>query len=99
MSAHVTPVRTYVAVFVALVILTWVTYYAATFDFGWVNTPIALAIAISKASLVVVFFMGLRYNSGLTKLAAVAGLFWLLIMFGITMSDYMTRGWMGVPGR
>jgi cytochrome c oxidase subunit 4 len=102
MSDHghpIVPVRTYVLVFVGLVILTWVTYFAATFDFGWVNTPIALAIAFTKASLVVLFFMGLRYNTPLTKLTAVAGLFWLLIMFGITMSDYLTRPWLHVPGR
>jgi hypothetical protein len=43
--------------------------------------------------------MGLRYNTPLTKVVAVAGLFWLMIMFGLSMSDYLTRGWMGVPGR
>jgi cytochrome c oxidase subunit 4 len=102
MSDHghpIVPVRTYVLVFGALLVLTWVTYLAATVDFGWVNTPIALAIAFLKASLVVFFFMGLRYNTPLTKLTAVAGFFWLMIMFGITMSDYLTRSWLHVPGR
>jgi cytochrome c oxidase subunit 4 len=98
-TAHVTPVRTYVTTFVALIILTGLTYLAAIHDFGMMNTPIALAIAFVKASLVVMFFMGLRFNTPLTKVTAVAGFFWLIIMFGIILSDYATRGWMGVPGR
>jgi cytochrome c oxidase subunit 4 len=99
-SAHpITPVRTYVATFVALLCLTGLTYLVAIHDFGMLNTPIALAVALLKASLVVIYFMGLRYNTPLTKVTAVAGLFWLMIMFGITMSDYLTRGWLGVPGR
>jgi cytochrome c oxidase subunit 4 len=99
-SAHpVTPVRTYVAVFVALLIGTLLTTLAASVDMGAMNTPVALAIAVAKASLVVIYFMGLRYNTPLTKVVAVAGLFWLMIMFGLSMSDYLTRTWMGVPGR
>ncbi len=98
--AHVvTPVRTYVAVFVSLLVLTGLTYLAATQDFGWLNTPLALAIAILKGSLVVIYFMGLRYNTPLTKVVAMAGFFWLLIMFGLTLNDYLTRPWLGVPGR
>jgi cytochrome c oxidase subunit 4 len=98
-SAHVTPVSTYVSVFVALLVLTALTYGVATQDFGWLNTPIALAVALVKASLVVVYFMGVRYNTPLTKVVVVAGFFWLLILFGLTMNDYLTRDWLGVPGR
>jgi len=98
-SAHITPVSTYIATFVSLLILTGLTYLVAIHDFGMLNTPIALAVAFLKASLVVIYFMGLRYNTPLTKVTAVAGFFWLIIMFGITLSDYLTRGWMGVPGR
>jgi len=100
MSEHViTPVKTYVATFGALLILTAITYLVATQDFGWLNTPIALAVAFLKATLVVVYFMGLRYNTPLTKTVAVGGFFWLIILFGITMTDYLTRTWIGVPGR
>jgi len=100
MSEHViTPVKTYVFTFLALAILTVVTYLVATQDFGWLNTPIALAVAFTKASLVVIYFMGLRYNTNLTKTVAIGGFFWLIILFGITMSDYLTRSWIGVPGR
>ena len=98
-SAHVTPVSTYVSVFVALLVLTALTYGVATQDFGWLNTPIALAVALLKASLVVIYFMGVRYNTPLTKVVVLAGFFWLLIMFGLTMNDYLTRDWIGVPGR
>ena len=99
-SEHVvTPVRTYVTIFGALLILTAVTYLVATQDFGWMNTPIALAVALLKASLVVIYFMGVRYNTPLTKVVVVAGFFWLFILFGLTLNDYLTRDWLGVPGR
>jgi len=82
-----------------LIVLTVLTYVAAINDFGALNTPIAMGIAVLKASLVVIYFMGVRYNTPLTKVVVVAGFFWLLIMFGITMGDYVSRGWLGVPGR
>ena len=96
---HVTPVSTLFIVFGTLFVLTILTYLAATQDFGWLNTPIALGIAFLKASLVVIYFMAVRYNTPLTKVTVVAGFFWLLIMFGITMSDYISRPWLGIPGR
>ena len=101
MSQHapITPVSTYVSVFVALLVLTGLTYVVATFDFGLMNTPIALAVAILKASLVVIYFMGVRYNTPLTKTVVVSGIVWLIIMFGLTLNDYLTRDWIGVAGR
>ena len=98
-SHIVTPVATYVVIFVSLLVLTFVTYWVATIDLGWLNTPVALAVAICKASLVIIYFMGVRYNTPLTKVVVLAGFFWLLIMFGITMGDYISRPWLGVPGR
>jgi cytochrome c oxidase subunit 4 len=98
--AHIiTPVRTYVTIFVMLLILTGITYWVATHDFGALNTPVALGVAVFKASLVVIYFMGVRYNTPLTKVVVIAGFFWLLILFGLTMGDYVTRPWLGVPGR
>ena len=99
-TSHViTPTLTYLMVFGGLIVLTGLTYVAAINDFGALNTPIALGIAVLKASLVVIYFMGVRYNTPLTKVTAVAGFFWLIILFGITLSDYLTRSWLGVPGR
>jgi cytochrome c oxidase subunit 4 len=86
-------------VFLGLLVGTLVTVWIAYFDFGIFNVAVALTIAVAKASLVVWFFMGVRYNTPLTKVVVVAGLFWLLIMFGLGMSDYLTRPWIGVPGR
>ena len=98
-TAHITSVRTYVQVFLALIFFTGVTVYVASQDFGFLNTAIALGIAVTKASLVVIYFMGVRHNTPLTKVVVVAGFFWLFILFGLGMSDYMTRDWIGVPGR
>jgi cytochrome c oxidase subunit 4 len=95
----ITSVGTYLAVFITLLVMTYLTYWVALQDHGAWNTPIALGIAMFKASLVVIFFMGVRYNTPLTKTVVVAGFFWLLILFGLTMGDYMSRSWLGVPGR
>jgi cytochrome c oxidase subunit 4 len=99
-SSHpITAIGTYVAVFAALLVGTAATVEVAYYDFGFFNVIIALSIAVAKASLVVWFFMGVRYNTPLTKVVVVAGFFWLFIMFGLGMSDYLTRDWLSVPGR
>ena len=98
-SHTITPVSVYVRTFLALLVFTALTVWAAHQEFGIFNTFVALAIAVTKASLVVIFFMGVRHNTPLTKVVAVAGFLWLLILFVMGMSDYLTRGWLGVPGR
>jgi cytochrome c oxidase subunit 4 len=97
--APIVPVRTYVTIFLTLLVFTGITVYVAHHDYGALNTPVALAIAITKGSLVVLFFMGVRYNTPLTKVVVVSGFFWLLILFGLGLNDYLTRAWLGVPGR
>ncbi len=92
---HVVPVKVYIAVFLALVFFTLTTVAAAFIDMGPFNNVVMLGIAVAKASLVVLFFMHVKYSSRMIPLIAVAGVFWLLILFSITMSDYMTRGWLG----
>ena len=94
MSGHIAPVRIYYAVFFALIVGTVLTYLAALVDFGFLNNIVMLAIALTKAALVILFFMGVRWSSRLTWVVAASGFVWLLILFGITMSDYMSRGWM-----
>jgi cytochrome c oxidase subunit 4 len=88
-------VRTLVSVFLALVVLTGVTTGVAFVDFGAGSTFIALAIAGLKASLVVWFFMAVRFNSRLIPVVIVGGLFFLLILFAETFADYGSRGWFG----
>ncbi len=97
--AHITPARHYYLVFGALFILTIVTVAIARVDLGAMNTPVALLVAVTKALLVILIFMGVRWNTPLTKVTAASGFVWLIILFGITLGDYLTRGWLGVPGR
>ena len=94
MSTHIASTKLYVAVFVALIVGTILTYLAALVDFGFFNNVVMLAIALAKAGLVILFFMGVRWSSRLTWVVAGSGFFFLLIMFSITMSDYLSRGWM-----
>ena len=97
--SHISSKGLYYSVFVTLLVLTGVTVLIARQDFGSMNTPIALAIAGFKASLVILIFMGVKYNTPLTKVVAASGFLWLIILFGITMGDYLTRSWIGFPGR
>ena len=94
MSGHIASPKLYYAVFAALIIGTVLTYLAALVDFGFFNNVVMLAIAVTKMMLVILFFMGVRWSSPLTWVVAGSGFFFLLIMFSITMSDYLSRGWM-----
>ncbi len=95
MSAHsaIPKVSTLVKVWAALVILTGVTSAASYVDVGEWNIVVALIIAVTKASLVVWIFMGVRYVTTLTRLFVVADVVWLFIMILTTSSDYSTRAW------
>lgn len=94
MAEHVTSIKIYLAVFFALMILTAVTVGVAFVDLGPFNDIVALAIAICKATLVVLFFMHVLHSRRMTKVTVVASFFWLLILFGLTMSDYVSRGFL-----
>ncbi len=102
MSSHVVPLRIYFAVFAGLMVLTAITVWVAFIDLGTIWSPlnsiIALSIAVLKATLVVLFFMHVRYGSRLTAVSIAAGLFWLGIFIALTMSDYLSRAWLGTPG-
>ena len=95
MSTHVVGTRVYLAVFAALLVLTGITVWAARHDFGALNTPVAMGIAVLKAVLVILFFMHVKYSSRLIWVAAAVGFFWLHILFAETIMDYLTRGWLG----
>ena len=92
-TGHVAPKSLYYAVFLALVVGTVLTVVVAKFDLGAFNNIMMLTIACAKALLVVLFFMHVRWGTRLTWVVASAGFFWLLILFSITMADYMSRGW------
>ena len=98
MSEHATghaehhSLKPYVLVLLGLLALTWLTYGAALVDFGhpW-SDLVALAIAVTKATLVVTFFMHVKGSTSLIKMSAVGGFFWLLIFFAFVLSDVLTR--------
>jgi cytochrome c oxidase subunit 4 len=92
-TEHAVSRRTYFAVFVALLVCTYLTWQVAFYDLGPLNTVAALGIAIFKATLVVLFFMHARTSPRLTWIVIIAGLFWLGILLVLTASDYFTRGW------
>ena len=96
---HIVPKRVYFLVFLTLIVMTWVTAYVSTVDMGRLNIFVALSIAIFKASLVILFFMHVKYGTRLTKMIVLAGVYWLILLLFIAMADLWTRGWMGVPGR
>jgi cytochrome c oxidase subunit IV len=99
MAEHITSVKLYVAVFAALLVLTFVTVVVAEMDLGWANDVVALTIAVTKALLVLIFFMHLRYSTRLSVLTALAGFFWLGILIFLTLNDYATRGGLRIPGK
>ena len=102
MSSHdqahrIAPIGVYFAVFGGLLLLTATTVGVAFLDLGYLNNVVALAVAATKATLVVWFFMEVRQAQPLTKLTVVAGLVWLAILLVFLGSDYISRGWLGVP--
>jgi cytochrome c oxidase subunit 4 len=94
MSGHVSPKSVYYSIFAALMVLTALTVFAAFVNLGVLNFPVALAIAVIKSTLVILFFMHVKYSSRLTKLVVVTSLFFLVILLGETFMDYASRGMM-----
>jgi cytochrome c oxidase subunit IV len=93
MSEHILPTRVYYTVFAVLMASTYITWQIAYFDLGPFNTIAALAIAVFKAVLVILFFMHVRYSTPLTWAVVIGGVFWLGIMLSLTLGDYLTRAW------
>jgi cytochrome c oxidase subunit IV len=98
MTPHILSRQVYFRVFAALLILTAVTVGVAFVDLGPLNTIIALTIAISKALLVILFFMHVRYSPPLIWIYVAAGVIWLAYLLLFTLTDYTTRGWLTVTG-
>jgi len=89
---HVLPVRVYVTVFVILIALTVTTTLVAFVNLGRVGTVVMLAIAVTKGTLVVLYFMHVRYSSRLTWLALGCAFGWLALLIAGTTSDMILRG-------
>jgi cytochrome c oxidase subunit 4 len=90
---HVTPPRVYIAIFLALLVFTGITVGASYIEMGVWNPVVAIAIGVVKATLVVLFFMGVKYSTKLTKLTVIAGLFTFITLIGMTLADYISRAW------
>ncbi len=91
MSEHVVSPKIYILILLALLLGTYLTVTAALHDFGPWNIVIALAIATTKGTLVVLYFMHARYSSKRTQLTIVCAVFWLAILLALTLADYQTR--------
>jgi cytochrome c oxidase subunit 4 len=104
-SGHIVSRKIYYGIFAALMTLTLLTVWVAFQDVDahfWgfhiaLNPVIALAIATTKALLVILYFMHVRYSSKLTKITVLAGFFWLGILLIMTMGDYISRAWIKLP--
>ena len=93
MSEHIVPVRIYVTIFLVLLVGTALTVAAAFVDFpGRLNTIVAMTIAVTKATFVVLYFMHVRYSARLIWVIIGSAFFWMGILFSFTFSDYLTRG-------
>jgi len=94
---HVVQPAVYYKVFAALMVALVATCWAAAYDLGPLNTIIAMIIAVAKAALIVLFFMHIKFSSKLAKVFAVAALFWLSLLFALSLQDYFTRAQMQLP--
>lgn len=105
MSEHVVERKLYYVIFAALMGLTVLTVLAAYPDLNTqvrgvtipINAFVALTIATIKAVLVVLYFMHVRWSTRLIWVVVAAGFFWLALLLGITMADYLSRPWLAMP--
>lgn len=99
MAEHVVSRKTYIVVWIALMVLMALTAGLSRINLGEWSTVVALAIAVIKALLVILFFMHVRYESQkIAWVVVIAGFFWLGILLLLTLTDYMSRGYLGVSG-
>ena len=93
MSNHIVPPRTYYLIFLTLMVCTAITVAVAFVDLGPLNAVVAMTIAVLKATLVVLFFMHVKYSTRLTWAVVLGSVFWLGILLVMTAGDYLTRAW------
>ena len=98
-NTHIDSVGTYVKILLALLVATGVTTAVARVDLGGLSVVVALGIASVKMVLVALFFMHIRHSTKLTRLVVLGGLLWLGILLLLTMTDFATRGILGIPGK
>ena len=94
---HIVSPKLYVGIFLFLMVMTALTVFAASVDLGWANPVVALVIATMKATTVILFFMHVKYSTRMTQIVIVGALFFLFLLLGLTLTDYLSRGWMAYP--
>jgi len=99
MTTHIVSVRTNVIVFLILLVLLFATIGASYLPLGPLHLPTALLIAAAKAVLIGLFFMHVYYRHQLTWIVSIASLLWLGILLALTLSDFLSRGWLAIPGK
>ena len=97
--AHHSHRNTYFKIFAALMVLLVLTLVAAMMPLGELNLIVALTIAVLKAALIILFFMHFKDSDTLTWLVGGGTLVWFGIMIGLTMTDYLSRGWINMLGK
>ena len=97
--SHVAPKSQLFAVFAALMVLTVATVLVSRVNLGYFNLPVAMAVAVTKALLVILIFMEVKYSPKLVQVTAAVGFLFLGIMILYTMTDYLSRNLLGVAGR
>ena len=95
--AH-TSITGYLMVFAALIVGAFLTVFVAQFDFGILNIGVTLAIAVCKASLVLLYFMHLKDNAKIVSVVAVSGFLFLVVLLMFLLADVLSRGW-DVPAK
>jgi len=94
MSEHISSLKLYIGIWIALLIGTVLTVVVAKIPLGPFNAVVALSIATIKATLVVLFFMHVKYtHEKLTRAVIISALCWLAILLALSMADYATRLW------
>jgi cytochrome c oxidase subunit 4 len=96
-TQSIVPLKTYVLVFLALLVLVLITTGAAFVNLGPLNTVVALGIAFAKMMLVLLFFMHLLHSSKLMRVTVVAAFFWLALLMAFVFTDYGSRSWIPDP--
>jgi cytochrome c oxidase subunit 4 len=99
MNAHIPAIRTYLLTFGALLLLLGATVGAAFLPFGVLHFPIAMTISTLKGLLIALLFMHILESRRTMVVVAIASLLWLAIMIGLTLSDYLSRGWLDIAGK
>jgi len=96
---HITSVQANLVVFALLMLLLVLTVAAAYTITGTLGIVVAMIIATVKAVLILAYFMHVRFGSKLQLIFATSAFFWLLLLFGITLMDYVSRGWLHIDGK